>query len=233
MSQEKQIKKMPPDKAAKDKVKFAEKKHIKVYADVPQILATDDKKWNTMCLPFLGFSVLAFGLALIIVGVVKNIEDLIILGCLFSVGSMIFFVILYATCCRPMFQRNIIQTFDSLQTHDTQSHTRPLSDYSAKAKLSDQDYFNSGFDPNEDLVSARNRPQPSENQLYGEKMRSFLATPATTADVHFFNEDQDTPPPPRLALPSEPGDKTNSVYTMDIDQALQGKSKEMSNLELL
>lgn len=232
MSHDKPQKKLPPEKHNKEnreRIKFSEKKHVRVFYDGSQTYGNDDKKWNTICLPGLGFSLLGLGVALIIVGIVNNIEDLIIIGSLFSFGSLAFFAMWYAIVCRPMCQRNVVQTFDALENR---KHERPLSEYSAKIEYSEQDYYNSGFDPNEDLIPSKNRPQPSENQLYGERMRSFLATPATTSDV-LFNENQGTPPPPRVALPSEPGDKKNSVYTMDINEALEGKRKEISDIELI
>jgi hypothetical protein len=214
---------MPQNTATKEKVKFSEKKNVRVYAPAT-LKSTIDKKWSIICLPLLGFFLVAFGLALIIVGAVKNIEDLILLGCIFGAGSLIFFFLLYTSVCRPMCQRNVIETFDMVEkSHDL----RPTSGKSSA------EYYNAAFDPKEDLVNAKNKPQPTENDLYGEKMRSFLATPMTTSGVLLYSDSPDTPPPPRIALPSDPGDSKQSVFTMDVDDNLKDKSHDISQLELL
>lgn len=211
-------------KPAQEKIKFSEKKSVHVYASTPYS-TSGDKKWNIVCLPLLGFSLVGLGLTLIIIGAVKDIEDLVLLGCIFSVGSTVFFVLMYTAVCRPVCQRNIVQTFDLV---DTKKEVRPNSN--KPTGTVDTEYYNTAFDHDEDLIREKSRQKPSENQLYGEKMRSFLATPATTTDVTFYTDDPGTPPPPRLALPSDPGDKKNAVFTMDVTKEM---TKDISQLELL
>lgn len=218
---------MSKNKQAQEKVKFSEKKTVHVFT-ANHYTTNSDRKWNVICLPLLGCSLLAFGLTLVIVGSVKDIEDLIILGCIFGIGSVVFFFIMYTAVCRPMCQRNIIQTFNMV---DKSKDTRPSSNKSTTH--SDLEFYNTAFDPYEDLMKAKTRPQPTEDQLYGERMRSFLTTPATTSDVTFYNDAPGTPPPPRLALPSDVGSKDNPVYTMELSKDMTQKSQDISRLELL
>lgn len=225
------VPRMSQNKPAQEKVKFAEKKNIRVYALTPYTTTIDT--WNILCLPCLGGFLLAFGSALVVVGAILNIGDLIIIGCIFGIGSTIFFAMMYLTVCKPMCQRNIVQTTDMDQSSGDYGSTRPMSEIGRSSRLVDADFYNDAFDPNEDLITAKNRQQPSSNQLYGEQIRSFLATPATAADVTFYDDFTGTPPPPRLALPSEPGDSRNAVFTMDVEKEMTRKTKEMSHLELL
>ena len=208
---------------SKEKVKFSEKKTVRIYAP-STIRSTIDQKWNIICLPLLGFFLLAFGITLIILGSVKNFEDLIILGCIFGVGSVIFFFLMYRTVCRPMCQRNVVETYNMVEKTPDQ---RPVSG------KSNAEFYNAAFDPKEDLINAKSRPQPPESVLYGEKARSFLATPMTTSGVELYTDTPDTPPPPRLALPSDPGDRKKSVFTMDLNEEMKLKNHDISQLELL
>lgn len=188
-----------------------------------------DKVWNIAGLPILGSLLLVLAITLIILGAVHDINDLIILGSLFILGSFMFYGIMCCTVCRPTCQRNnVISTCeftDELQSNEHQ--------YSRQTSTSDNyAYYNASFETNDyDTARAKNRPAPTDDQLYGNKMRQFLATPATTSDLK-FDEDGETPPPPRLALPSHPND-TKAVFTMDVEKEMSKQVKEMSQIELL
>lgn len=207
------------------KVKFSEAKKVKVVQeerDIFQELLVKEREispWSAIFLPTLAVVLLALGITCIVMGGVVEIPDLIVLGVMFLIGAVIFGFMMFVVVCRPYCSRNQVYTYDDEK--DTTQLNQPNSN------LQNADYFY-GVDPDEDLVDARNRPGPTENELYGR--RSIPQTPATATDVNLEPE-SDTPPPPQVALPSNPG-KISPVYTIDVDDASR-KTKEMKDLELL
>lgn len=213
-------------KAGPEKTRQSEKKkETRVYTQ-PEVTAITNKYWDVVCLPLLGFGLLFIGVALIVIGIVENIEDLIILGCLLGAGCVVFFFLMYTAICRPRCQRNMVMSYDL-----DKLNARPTSGESqASAALTDYGYYNVAYDNTDDVVK---RGLPSDKELYG-KMRSFMGTPATTKDVTINYETPDTPPPPRVVFPSGVGDKSDSTYNMDFNQMMSSTNKQdVSTLELL
>ena len=213
----------------REKARQVERRLFRSY-DLQHIGQTD-RTWNILGLPILGTLLLCLAILLIIVGSVKKINDLIILGSLFLFGSLVFYVLMYIKVCLPMCQRNVVNTYDfsnDLQL-DEVKETRPST--------SNNFYYNATFEEDTEILQGKDRPVPHDNQLYGNKMRQFLGTPATTSNLKLYEDDEDdvrrTPLPPRLALPSDPNDSNSSVFTMDVEKEMAKYAKEMSTLELL
>lgn len=232
---------MPPKKAndptpgirAKDAGKAKEKaRHIDwkgLQSVSNQITQPSDRTWNLLGLPIIATLLLASAASLIVVGAVLDINDLILLGSLFLFGSVLFFVIMYFTVCRSMCQRNVVTAYD------VTADDYEMKEVKSKLTASEQQFYNTAYEDETSL--GKDRPVPNEDQLYGNRMRQFLGTPATTSDLKFYENDDDdvtgTPPPPRLALPSDPNDSKNVTFTMDVDKEMAKHTREMSNLELL
>ena len=209
-------------------LKTSEPKKVKVVQDdrdiFQEILAKEREisPWNAAILPTFAVLLLGSGITCIIVGGVRGMSDLIVLGAMFLIGAVVFGFMMFVLVCRPYCSRNQVNVFEDNETVHAYKPA-PTSQFT--------DYFNADMD--EDLTQAGNKPGPSENQLYGNA-RSALSTPATTTNVHFESETDTSygsPPPPPIAIPSEAG-KRNPVYNLDIDAATK-RTQEMSDLELL
>ena len=206
--------------------KTSEPKKVKVSQDdrdiFQEILAKEREisPWSAVILPTFAVLLLGGGIACIIVGGVKDIPDLIVLGVMFLIGAVVFGFMMFVAVCRPCCSRNQVNTFEDFET--THAYKPPPTP---------TDYFNADFD--DDLTQVRNKPGPPENELYG-KARSKLSTPATVTNVHFESETDTSygsPPPPPVAIPRETGER-GPVYNLDVDTAAK-RNQEMSELELL
>ncbi|XP_052784216.1 uncharacterized protein LOC128220020 [Mya arenaria] len=204
-----------------EKVKVVEKKNTRVYAQTHSPQHFVERKWNICCLPLLALILIALGIILIILASVNDVPDLYLLGAIFLFGSVVFFGMMYMSICRPRCERNVVNNYAMT------SSTKPFKDMKSPLEPAFKGYYNTNFEKDDidDMQSA-----PTENTLYDHRMRSFLATPATVKDVRFENG---TPPPPRLALPAEPGSTGNPVFTKEIQRQTSADDREMSDLELL
>ncbi|KAL4240515.1 hypothetical protein ACF0H5_001306 [Mactra antiquata] len=221
---------MPPKKKGGPETKQPDKKRETRVHSTPVVTKLTTQYWDIFCLPVLGCGLLIIGVVLVVLGIVNNLADLILLGCILGAGCVIFFVLLYTTVCRPKLQRNSVNSFDL-------DKGRSKTNGSEMSALTDYAYYNVSYDHVDDVViQNKEKAILTESVLYGEKMRTNLGTPATTKDVTFNYDDGDsTPPPPRIALPSRlSSGQTNATYSMDFDKMMETKNKnEISSIELL
>lgn len=208
--------------AKRGKVKAKKPKVFQDGKDILQELLTKKQEtstWSVIILPIFSVILLGLGIAGIILGGVKTVPDLIVLGAMFLAGSVVFGLMLFFVVCRPCCSRNQVYTYEYKESKET---FKPAP----STQLLDYLYEN---DLDEDLTQARNKPGPSEDQLYGSS-RSNTSTPATTTNVKLQPE-SDTPPPPQVAIPRDPR-KQSPVYTLDVDDAAK-RTHEMKELRLL
>lgn len=238
----------------KDKgVKIAPKRNLRIftealYGGVTAPSTETSLQYNTICLGLLITFLFILSLALIISGATLDIADLIILGCLFFAGCLSFCAMFAVAVCRPLCRRNKVEdnkhfqkidiTQDVHDDHDddeTDTIIRTVPKPAAPEPFSYQysdDYY---VDPAPPINA---KEPPTRTDLYSARSRSrdFTATPATTKDVRFYSG-EDTPPPPRLKMAGGLGDKSKSLYSMDIPvSAFEDDNRtgsEMGQLELM
>ena len=211
----------------KEKVKISESKKVKVVKegkDILQELLAKEREispWSAVSLPTLGLLLLAAAIVLIVLAGTLNIPDFFILGGIFIAGFVVFAIMTFIQVLRPYCSRNQVSAYEYAEhSHGHEPTTEAVPPQA--------DYFNAN-DLDDDLTNARNKPKPSGHQLYGH--RSIPPTPATATDVNLEPECY-TPPPPKLAIPNNPGTSKTPVHTVQMEDASQSP-KEMSNLELL
>ena len=211
--------------SGKDKAKPSETKKVKAIQeehDIFQELLAKEREtstWSAISLPTIAVLLLGVSIALIVLGGTLEIQDFFILGAVLLIGSVMFGLMAFVVVCRPYCSRNQVSAYeyeDSTQQHNSTAIPPPV------------DYFY-GQNSDEDLIDARSKPGPSEDQLYGT--RNIPPTPATATDVNLEPESH-TPPPPRVAIPNKPHTSKGPVYTINMDEA-STKNKDMNDLELL
>ena len=200
-----------------DKPRGGEKKPVRAISRIETTTNFVETKWNVCCLPLMAVLLLVLGTALIVVAAVKYVPDLYLLGAIFIVGGILFFLIMYVSVCKKYCRKNSVKTYE----HELVERPQPAKAIQAVQAVPSEPtfggYINRKFDSNEDLLEINNRFTPTEDQLYAKHARAFLATPATSKDVR-FESPPGTPPPPRIALPAKAGDKSRVVYDSDTEQ---------------